>query len=107
MPTYNYRCEHCGHEEARKEKFGAPREHECPKCGETAKRFIGELQEATMTAVTPGGCSEYSKENRSANRIMSRIKEKRGEDPYDDPNMLAADRHQGKKNGLVPGSRGE
>ena len=68
MPKYHYTCEDCGFEEELEQKFGSPREHECPECRGKSKRVIGRMKEATMEAVTPGGCSEYAKENRSANR---------------------------------------
>ena len=33
MPLYEYRCEACGAEEEALERFSAPSEHACAKCG--------------------------------------------------------------------------
>ena len=42
MPTYDYRCEKCGHELAVFQSISADRIKECPKCGEDAlRRLIG------------------------------------------------------------------
>jgi len=100
MPTYNYVCNSCEAAETLDQPFGSPRAHTC-KCGGTCLRVVTKFKEATMATVTPGGCSETSKETRSANRIMTRIREKQGLAPIDDPNHLAAERHQGRKSGLV------
>ena len=42
MPTYDYRCESCGHEFEHFQSITARRLRECPECGEHAlKRLIG------------------------------------------------------------------
>ena len=41
MPTYEYRCNECGHEWEQEQKITAARERFCPKCKkEAAERLI-------------------------------------------------------------------
>ncbi|MBI4513932.1 MAG: zinc ribbon domain-containing protein [Gemmatimonadetes bacterium] len=40
MPTYEYRCPHCGHEFELFQKITGPPRARCPKCRRTARRVI-------------------------------------------------------------------
>ena len=40
MPTYDYRCPHCGHEFEAFQAITAPPNADCPVCGKPAKRMI-------------------------------------------------------------------
>jgi len=41
MPTYDYRCEKCGHQFEELQSITAEPLKECPKCKGTVKRLIG------------------------------------------------------------------
>ncbi|MBN2054665.1 zinc ribbon domain-containing protein [bacterium] len=41
MPTYEYRCESCGHQFDRWQGMSDPPLRECPKCHGPVKRLIG------------------------------------------------------------------
>jgi putative FmdB family regulatory protein len=40
LPTYDYRCESCGHRYEKRESFSAPSRQKCPKCGKPASRIL-------------------------------------------------------------------
>lgn len=40
MPTYSYRCNHCGHEFDRFQKMSDEPIKKCPKCKKKPKRLI-------------------------------------------------------------------
>lgn len=40
MPTYDYRCEHCGHEFSRIQSFADTALEVCPKCGKRPTRLM-------------------------------------------------------------------
>jgi putative FmdB family regulatory protein len=41
MPTYEYRCEECGHEFERFQKMSDKAVRTCPECGGKVRRLIG------------------------------------------------------------------
>ena len=41
MPTYEYRCEKCGHQFERFQKMSDSPLRRCPKCGGKVRRLIG------------------------------------------------------------------
>lgn len=41
MPTYEYQCEHCGHEFEKFQNITEPRLKKCPKCSHKVKRLLG------------------------------------------------------------------
>jgi putative FmdB family regulatory protein len=41
MPTYDYRCEKCGHEFERFQRMSEPPVKRCPECGGRVRRLIG------------------------------------------------------------------
>ena len=41
MPTYDYRCESCGHEFELFQNITDDPIRKCPECGKTVKRLIG------------------------------------------------------------------
>jgi len=40
MPTYEYRCQNCGHQFEKAQKMGDSPVQECPQCGGTVQRLI-------------------------------------------------------------------
>jgi len=40
LPTYAYRCEHCGNQYEKREGFDAPARQKCPQCGKQAQRVL-------------------------------------------------------------------
>ncbi|TMD58594.1 MAG: zinc ribbon domain-containing protein [Chloroflexi bacterium] len=40
MPTYEYRCDHCGHEFSRKQGFNEEPVTVCPKCGARPRKLV-------------------------------------------------------------------
>ena len=40
MPTYDYRCDACGHTFSRMQRFGDEPVSECPKCGARPRRLV-------------------------------------------------------------------
>lgn len=40
MPIYEYRCEHCGHEFNRKQRFDEEPVATCPRCGKRPRRLL-------------------------------------------------------------------
>lgn len=40
MPTYDYRCDACGHSFGRKQRFGEEPVATCPKCGARPRRLV-------------------------------------------------------------------
>lgn len=108
MPTYNYKCDTCDFEETIQQPMGSDKTHECPECGEgTCKRVLRNKNELASDCPTPGACVQRTQENRDADVVMTRIREKMGKGPKLDPKDAAADRHWGRKNGIVPGNRGD
>ena len=41
MPTYAYKCEHCGHTFELFQKITDKHKEKCPKCGKKPRRLIG------------------------------------------------------------------
>jgi predicted transcriptional regulator len=109
MPIYNYLCDTCGLEHSEEEERGSPIERPCidEKCKGTMERVVKQTKEVVMATYTPDTATQMHKENRAANEIMTRIRMKAGKKPIEDIDHMAAERHAGKKNGLVPGSSGE
>ena len=61
MPVYEYRCQK-GHQYEKAERFGAPREQVCPRCGGPSRRQI------SLPAVIFKGSGFYSTDNRRVGR---------------------------------------
>lgn len=40
VPTYEYRCDHCGHEFSRQQGFNDEPVAACPKCGEHPRKLV-------------------------------------------------------------------
>jgi putative FmdB family regulatory protein len=71
MPTYDYRCEHCGHRLEKFEMMSAPQVQICPKCGhDTLKRLIG-----AGAGIIFKGSGFYATDYRSPGYDASRRKE--------------------------------
>ncbi|HHT9119579.1 MAG TPA: FmdB family zinc ribbon protein [Candidatus Hypogeohydataceae bacterium YC41] len=60
MPTYEYRCEYCGHGFELFESMNSSKTKPCPSCGKKAKRLIG-----TGGAVIFKGSGFYQTDYRS------------------------------------------
>ena len=101
MPTYNYECESCGHQETIEQDMGTDKEHECPECQATSRRVLKFSRECVSAAPTPGSCVNRSRETRRADEAMTRIRRAHGHKPHLDGNSRAADRHWGRRNGLI------
>ena len=41
MPTYEYKCDACGHTFERQQKMSETPVKKCPECGEPVRRLIG------------------------------------------------------------------
>jgi len=41
MPTYDYKCDACGHTFERQQKMSDPPVKKCPECGKPVRRLIG------------------------------------------------------------------
>ena len=73
MPTYEYRCEGCGHEFELFESINAGKVKTCPSCGKKAKRRIG-----TGVAVIFKGSGFYQTDYRSKDYQQKAKAEKGG-----------------------------
>jgi hypothetical protein len=106
---YHYICEKCGHEENKEQKLGDPRTFACPVegCDGILERVVRASRETVFDTYTPGNASQSHKENRSANEYLTKLRAKAGGQPITDPDHMAAERHMGKKNKVVPGSSKE
>ncbi len=72
MPTYEYKCDNCGHRFERLQSITAKALRKCPKCGRPdLKRLIG-----TGAAVLFKGSGFYATDYRSENYKESAKKEK-------------------------------
>ena len=61
MPTYDYQCQHCGHEFELFQQMSAPTKKKCPECGKLRlKRLIG-----SGSAVVFKGSGFYETDYRS------------------------------------------
>jgi DNA-directed RNA polymerase subunit RPC12/RpoP len=107
MPQYRYVCEACKEPEAIDEKLGSPREHPCPKCGGKSKRRLGKSEETVFDCMTPGKVTQIQNEDRSANLVLTKLRMKTGKEPIDSVDAMALERYAGRKNKVVPGSKGE
>lgn len=73
MPTYDYRCESCGHEFELFESISASKTKTCPSCGNKAKRLIG-----TGSAIIFKGSGFYQTDYRSKDYNQKAKAEKEG-----------------------------
>lgn len=82
--------------------MGSERTHDCPECPGTCKRALSKPKELTAAGTgTPGSQIERSKEHRSLDNALTDIRKKIGKGPNTEGDQLAADRHQGRRNGIV------
>lgn len=71
MPTYDYRCENCGHEFEKFQSMSASVLRKCPKCGKSfLKRLIG-----TGAGIIFKGSGFYQTDYRSDSYTQSAKKE--------------------------------
>lgn len=81
--------------------MGSEKQHPC-HCGGNCKRVIKKVQELTPAGSgTPGSQVERSSESRAVDVMLTRIRRSKGLPPNTDGDQLAADRHWGRKNGIV------
>ena len=74
MPTYDYRCNDCGHEFELFQSMSEPKKKKCPKCKElTLQRLIG-----TGAAVMFKGSGFYETDYRSESYKKGAEAEKKG-----------------------------
>jgi len=53
MPTYDYKCDACGHQFERRQKMSDPPVKKCPECGKAVRRLIGAVAGFVRGASTP------------------------------------------------------
>ena len=53
MPTYEYRCDDCGHEFERQQKMSDAPVKKCPQCGKRVRRVIGAVAGFVRGTSTP------------------------------------------------------
>jgi len=53
MPTYEYKCDECGHQFERQQKMSDPPVKKCPECGKAVRRLIGAVAGFVRGASTP------------------------------------------------------
>jgi len=99
MPTYEYQCQHCGHDFEQYQQITASPLRRCPSCGRTAlKRLIG-----TGAGVLFRGSGFYQTDYRSAGYKEAAKKDK--------PDVAAggagSDSKSGKKSESKAGSSGK
>ncbi|MDE3103378.1 MAG: hypothetical protein KGJ98_14250 [Chloroflexota bacterium] len=59
MPTYDYRCDHCGHEFSKVQSFTEGALETCPSCGERPTRLF------SLPAIVFKGSGWYKTDSRS------------------------------------------
>jgi len=102
MPTYHYECDACDRKEDIEQPMGSTKEHPCTECEGTCKRVLKPVKEMTAAGKgTPGSQAERSAEHRAVDTALTHIRKTRGLGPNTEGDQLAADRHWGKKNGIV------
>jgi len=80
MPTYDYRCDNCGHEFEAFESMSASPKRKCPECGKLKlKRLIG-----TGAGVIFKGSGFYETDYRSDNYKKAADAEKKAAEPKSD-----------------------
>jgi len=70
MPIYTYRCEHCGIQFDRKQKFSDEPLKVCPECGTETLRKV-----YTTVGIVFKGSGFYATDNRSPSGMDSRSEE--------------------------------
>lgn len=70
MPIYTYRCEHCGIQFDRKQKFSDDPLKVCPECGTKTLRKV-----YTPVGIVFKGSGFYATDNRSPSGMESRSEE--------------------------------
>ncbi len=95
MPTYEYQCQHCGHDFERYQQITASPLRRCPSCGRTAlKRLIG-----TGAGVLFRGSGFYQTDYRSAGYKEAAKNDK--------PGSAGSDSKSDKKSESKAGSSGK
>jgi len=61
MPTYQYRCNECGHEFEKRQRMSDDPVKECPQCGSSVRRVVGRV------GIVFKGSGFYVTDNRSSN----------------------------------------
>ncbi len=95
MPTYEYRCDHCGHEFELFQSMSDRVRRKCPECGEPKlKRLIG-----TGGAVIFKGSGFYQTDYRSDSyRKAAEAEKKKAEDKPDKTDKKKTDDKKTPKN---------
>jgi len=58
MPTYEYKCDACGHQFERRQKMSDPPVKKCPECAKPVRRLIGAVAGIVRGSSTPCASAE-------------------------------------------------
>ena len=101
MPIYTYRCEHCGVQFDRKQKFSDDPLNCCPECGHEALRKVYQ-----PVGIVFKGSGFYSTDNRSPSGVNRNLKKSDSDDSQSSndktestENTSSKEKTAGKKNG--------
>ena len=77
MPTYEYRCDDCGHAFERQQKMSDAPVKKCPQCGKPVRRVIGAVAgfvRGTSTPCTtrPSPCKQLGRCDKRSCEVLER-----------------------------------
>ena len=94
MPTYDYRCEECGHEFELFQQMSEPVKKKCPECSKLKlKRLIG-----SGSAIVFKGSGFYETDYRSASYKKDEKAAKEASKPKSDDKKKSDSKKEPKKN---------
>ena len=102
MPTYDYRCEACGHEFELFQQMSAAVETTCPECGEESlRRLVG-----TGGAILFKGSGFYETDYRSASYKKAADSERKSNDSDKKDSSTSESKSESKPGSSSTGSGG-